>query len=184
MMKDILFSVGEGKQLSIRKYLKEVADAERSIIESIKRGDTEFFRLGEIKTPSSYKNPSSSQYVYHSLWQEAFAIKYGCDSVPPYPTIRISTNLENTIKTKDWLENMADKELSARIKNWMVKNNKTTLPSLAIPLEVTKSKGIPDEILSVIEIRKIVADLTNILRLILETLGTFIPDKQLVSDRY
>ena len=66
----------------------------------------------------------------------------------------------------------------------MKKNNKVVLPSLLIPLDMVKLHGLPKEIIPIIEVRRIVKDLTNIFNLFLETLGFYVPTGTLVSDFY
>lgn len=188
MMENIMKTVKAGEKIKITNILKEIADTERNIFESIKSGDLEFFRLAEIKKPDAYvKSAEESPYGYHMFWMETMSAKYGVYSEPPYQAIRIATTLDNPTLTKEWMENMEDKELSARIKDWFIRNDKVKLPSLLIPVEAIKVNGIPKEIIDIIDIRKIVYNLCKIFYLILETLGFYICNDsitKLVSDFY
>lgn len=186
LMENIMKTVKAGKKIKITEILKEIADIERNIFKSIRSGDLEFFRLAEIKKPDAYvKSPEESPYGYHMFWTETFAPKYGMFGEPPYQAIRIATTLDNPTLTKEWLENMKDKELSARLKDWFARNDKVKLPSLLLPVEATKVNGIPQEIIDIIDVRKIVYNLCKIFYLILETLGFYICNDnitKLVSD--
>jgi hypothetical protein len=184
MMESIMDTVVEGKKISILKYLKQIGDTQRNIEASILRGDQEFYRLGEIKPPSSYKNPESSPYNFYLLWTEVFASKYPGAVTVPYQAIKVATNLDSPSATKEWLDKIEDREFANRLIEWMKKNNKVVLPSLMIPLDMVKFHGLPKEIVPIVEVRKIIKDLTNIFNLLLETLGFYIPTGTLVSDFY
>lgn len=188
LMEGIMESIKKEGQIEITPILKSIADVERSIFESIKKGELQFFRLGEIKTPESYvKNPEESPYLYHLLWNKVFSPKYGTFSEPPYQVIRIATILESPTATKKWLTEMEDKELSNRMTSWMAGYAKDKLPTLMLPVEAVSANGIPKEILEIIDIRKIVYNLCKIFYLVLETLGFYICNDnitRLISDQY
>ncbi len=188
MMKKILHTVADGKKIKIIDFLTEVADIERDIYSKILEGSPMYLRHGVINTPSSYTNPPmESPYMYHDLWVKVFSEKYGTFNEPPYSTIRISTDLISPTVTKQWLENIEDKELALRMKNWLSTNDKNKLPSIMIPVEAIRLGGIPQEILKAMDVRRIVANITKTFYLILETLGFYmINDKntKLVSDFY
>lgn len=188
LMEDLMKTIKAGEKIKITNILKYIGDIERDIFTSIKRGDLEFFRLAEIKKPEAYsKSAEESPYGYYLFWIETLGHKYGMYSEPPYSSIRIATTLDNPTLTKEWLENMKDKELSERLKKWFAKNNKNKLPSLLLPVDAVKANGIPQEIIDIIDIRKIVYNLCKIFYLILETLGFYICNDgitKLVSDLY
>lgn len=188
MMREIMDTVYKGQKISILKFLKEIADTEREIIRSIKAGDLEYFRLGEIKTPDSYtKSADESPYSYHILWNSVFGQKYGMQAEPPYQTIRVSTILENPTATIKWLTEMEDKQLSERMRAWLDKNERKFLPSIMIPVEAISANGVPKELLDIMDIRKIVYNLCKIFYLVLETLGFYICNDnmtKLASDFY
>jgi len=188
MMEEIMNTIMDTGKISILKYLKEIADIERTVFDSIKNGKLEFFRLGEIKQPQAYvRKPEESPYVYNMLWEQVFAPKYGPAPALPYQTLRVATTIDNPTKTKKWLENMEDRELAERMRNWLGGLGKVNLPSLMLPAEITTTNGIPKEILDIIDTRKIVYNLCKIFYLILETLGFYICNDnitRLVSDQY
>lgn len=188
MMEGIMDTIKTTGKISILKYLKEIADIERGIFESLNKGELQFFRLGEIKPPSSYvREPELSPYLYHMLWTEVFEPKYGTQPIAPYQVLRISTSIDNPTKTNKWLDEMKDRDLSNRMRNWLDKHNKKQLPSLLLPVEATIGNGIPVEIMDIIDTRKIVYNLCKIFYLVLETLGFYICNDnitRLVSDQY
>ena len=185
MMNEIMDTVMKGEKLSLYYYIKRVADIERYVYEGIKKGS--FFRLGQIKSPDSYKNePESSPYLHYLLWTKVFAPKYGTFSEPPYDVIHVSTKLVGSNKTQAWLQSIEDKEFAARMESFLLEYGKKDLPTIQIPVDAVAS-GIPEEIKSVINERDIVANLCKIFYLILETLGYYVFNDNrtfLVSDMY
>ena len=82
---------------------------------------------------------------------------------------------------------MKDKEMAERMRAWFTAKGKTNIPSLMLPLEYVRASGLPPEIVEAVDMRKIVADLTNIFYIILETLGVYMKNRKntvLVSDYY
>lgn len=188
MMEFIMHSVIEEKKLSLQYVLTWVANIERGVVESIRKGGYEYFRLGQIKTPESYsKGEEESPYSYYLMWEEVFAPKYGSVPPPPYTCVKMSTELDSPSKTKQWLGQMKDRELAARMEAWLMKY-KSRIPALTtfqLPVQVISSGGIPEEIMDVVGVRKIVADTTRVFYLILESLGIYMyNDKltRLISD--
>jgi hypothetical protein len=184
MMESIMTTVYEGKKIKLIDYLTEVGDIQKNMEASIKRGEQEFFRLAEVKSPDSYKNPESSPYNFYELWQEAFSHKYEGSINVPYPAIKVATNLDTATETKAWLDGMEDRKVAEKIQSWMNRRNKKTLPTILIPLEMAKMHGIPKEILPVMGVRRMISDLTKIFSLILETLGFYSNEDVMIYDRY
>lgn len=184
MMESIMTTVYEGKKIKLIDYLNQVGDIQRNMEQSIKKGEQEFFRLAEVKSPDSYKNPESSPYNFYELWQQAFSEKYPGAVNVPYPAIKVATNLDTATETKAWLDNMEDRKVAENIQSWMNSRNKKTLPTILIPLEMAKMHGIPTEILPVMGVRRMISDLTKIFSLILETLGFYTNEDVMIYDRY
>jgi hypothetical protein len=189
MMTFIMQSVVDGNDIEITKLLKEVGDIERDVIASIKRGSYEYFRKGQINTPDSYtKNKEESPYVQYTMWEEIFAPKYGSSQLPPYASVKVSTELNKPGAVREWLDGLEDKELVGRIEQWMLKTNRKHLGSnFMLPEAVINSVGIPDEILASVGVRKIVLNTTGVFYIILETLGIYLLNKKitrLISDTH
>lgn len=186
MMKRIMAVAAEGGDIKLMDYLKEVADAERSVMAKLAKGL--ILRNIELKPAESYKNGENSSFQYHKLWVEIFAPKYGDFGEPPYTSTRVATTLDNPTKFKLWVDNMKDRALADRLITWSRRTGKRTLPSLLIPSEAIAMNGIPPELLAVMDLRKITRDLCNVFYLVLETLGYYIPvtskSIHLVSDQH
>lgn len=188
MMRYIMDTVMKEGSISINYILKWIADIERQVIDSISKGSYEYFRIGQIQMPDAYKKSAEeSPYQYYTLWEEVFAPKYGNSAPPPFMSVKVPTELATATKTKEWLAGMEDRELAARMENWLTRNNKKALGTILLPDQCISSKGIPKEILDVVGVRKIVLDSTKVFYLILETLGIYLLNKKttrLVSDEH
>ena len=185
LMEFIMDSALANKKISITALLKDISNIEKEIIASVYKGDTDYFRLAQIKTADSYtKEEADSPYKHYVFWEDIFAFKYGKLTPPPYSCIKIPTILENATSTRKWLDEMQDKELATRAKKWFTSNNRTVIPTIYLSLEISKGNGIPLEIQAVIDVRRMVMDLCNIFYILLETLGFYRRDNELISDKY
>jgi hypothetical protein len=188
MMIDIIDTLMRDGKLSAKKYLTEVADLERSIVASIKRGEFRYLKLSTVKDPAAYKQQEgAATYKQYGMWNDVFGAKYGAIAPPPYKAIAVSLELDSKTKTNTWLENMPDQDVAARMRRWLEENGRDKITSLQLPLPIITSKGIPDEIMMVINTRKIVQKATAMFYLVLETLGFYFNHtdlEQLAMDYY
>ena len=173
MIKDVLDIVQSGKKISALAMLKRVADAEREIIAGLTKGDPTYFKIAEIKTPDSYNADSveKTPYLHYLFWKSCLADKYGEYGEPPYAVIKVSTTLTNPSATATWLNNLQDKQIADRIKQFLAKYNRDKITTLQLPMDAVLIHGMPAEFLSIINTRKIVADLCKTYYMVLETLG-------------
>lgn len=182
-MKDILDNVYSGNMVSIKDEIKFVIDKENYIKEALLNNNIEFFKRSKIKLPEAYtKSQEESPYVHHQLWIDVFEPKYGAIERPPYGVIKIPTLLINRTAVKSWIESIEDKELSKRLAEWFKKKKKNDLPTMYLPILYVQSFGIPREIKDIMNIDKIVLELTTGNRMILESLGYFPKSGWLLSE--
>jgi len=188
MMLSIMDDIMTRGTIKAHKYLKEVADLERSIVESIRKGEFKFLKLSTVKDAAAYKNGAeTSTYKQYGMWNGVFGNKYGPIAPPPYKAIYISLGLDSKTKTNNWLEQMPDQDVAGNMRRWLGENARDKIPSLQLPLVIVSSKGIPDEIMAAIDVRKIVQKASAMFYLILETLGFYFNHddlSQLAMDYY
>ena len=118
---------------------------------------------------------------------EVWSPAYGGVAPPPYGTVKISLTTDNARKTKAWIASFADRALAERLTNYLIRTEKTCLPTFHLPAPVLQATGIPAEVKEVIDFRKVVGELCKSFYLVLETLGFYTNDdkvKRLVSDYY
>ncbi len=188
MMEGIMETVMKEGKLSLTKYLKHIADVERKIIKSIQAGEFDYLRSGSIKDAGSYTaDEESSPYAQHAFWNDVFGPKYGTMPEPPYQTYKVSIEMDNAAAFKAWIDSIKDRELATRLENWAKRTGKTTITTLNLPAACLQSRGMPEEVLSIIAYRKIITDITKIYYIVLETLGMYSMEKKvmrLMSDSY
>ena len=174
MMKDIIADVMERGQVSLYKYLKVTAGYERAIETSIRGGELDYLRNGSIKDINSYAGePEQSPYQHYYLWKEVFEPKYGEMAPPPYETKKVNATTDTAAKFKTWLDTMEDQQLADRMRAYCLKNNKPYIGTFNLPKEMINGKGIPKEIVDIIDFEKIKIDICRIFYIILETLGYY-----------
>lgn len=187
MMLDILNTVRRGETICLHDQLVKVAGIEMQIFEALKKGDSRYCRRGEIKDVESYKlGPVRSNYFQHLFWSEVFADKYGFKEMPPYSVIKLPGEHKSPRDTLEWLEQLSP-DMQIKVNSFLKKYNKEKLGAFMVPENVVKNSGIPIEILSAVNSRKMVSDMSKIFYLLLKTIGYYSLDKKmvmLVSDTY
>lgn len=170
----ILEAVKRNEKLSLIDEIKHVAGLEDMITKSLMSGQVEYFKHSKIKNHEGYsKPPEQSPYTHHTLWLDVFSSKYGQIDAPPYTVIKVPTTVLNPSGIVRWLESIEDKDISDKLDIWLKQHNKRALPTMYLSDEYVRAFGIPEEIKKVINVKKILLDLTGINRMILETLGYF-----------
>lgn len=184
-MKKILTTVMDNQKISLMDKIDETLAVERRIHQSILKSEVTYFKTSRIKNSEAYsKSELESPYQFHTFWNMIFAEKYGQVELPPYTVIKIPTTLVNKTAVKKWLESITDAAVASRLAEWMVKHRKKDLPTIYISQSYVQAFGLPQEIIPVIDIKRIILDLTNVNRMVLESLGYFVKSDWLISDYY
>jgi hypothetical protein len=174
MMLDSMRRIMAGEMVDMRACLSQIGGIERGIVSSITAGSHDFFKFGRINSKESYKQDENrSNYRHYHMWQEVFAPDYGDVPPPPYTCLKLSTELDTMGKTNDWLMRMKNQALAARMKQWLVKNDKSYLGMLMLPEGIVQARGIPPELLEVVDIRTMILDSTNVFYLMMEAFGIY-----------
>ena len=176
-----------GNKLNANKILGEISAIENDILKSIKKGSTDYFRTGQVRSKDSYKTPESSPYAHYELWEEVFAEKYGHTEPPSYSSIKVSVDCSNPTQFKKWIAEMPDQAIAMKFKDWMDARSKNSITTIILPQSIVKQSGIPEEIISGVDMRKIISDVMEPFYIVLESLGLFIKNdanSKLVHDYY
>ena len=182
-MQFLIDKIKANEKISLTEELAYVANLEKEITDSLHRGETTYFKLSKVKLPEAYSNePERSPYVHHMFWLTVLAPKYGHIEEPPYSVIKIPTTLNNKTSLARWVSSIEDKDLASRLQGYLVKLNKTSLPTIYISIEYAQAFGVPEEIKPIIDTKRIILDLSNINRMILESIGYFPKTGWLVSE--
>ena len=186
LIEEILETVSSGKRLVLRDILQRVADEEHVIRDGIRRASSLFFSTATIKGKDGYKT-LNSPYLNYTLWMDVFSPKYGVIAEPPYRAIKMSLTTDTKNKLHAWLDELPDQELAERFRQWLLKYSKKYMTTIFIPISYAEVSGIPEELLEMMDYRKLVYGLMSSFYLILESLGYFIHEKnltKLVSDYF
>lgn len=182
-----LKNIANGTGIDLLKELKHFGNLERTIMNSIKSGSPDFLTFMEIKDKGSYNKPFQQPYLYHQLWEDVFAPKYGHGSGLPYQCIKVSCNLPSKTAIKSALDVLNDQVLADRFRAFNDKYGKTSYTYVVVPLDVSSSKGIPEEILAISDIRGLIKNVLSAAYLIFESFGVFFNNAnntKLISDFY
>lgn len=188
MMESIMGDVMKHGKITLGSYLKLTADLERKIIESVRKGETTFLRMGSIKDAATYTDAQEdSPFRHHLFWNEVFGPKYMMMPEPPYQTLKVSVNLDTATSCKMWIAGIQDRELAQRLIDWMARTGRSTLSTFNIPVTALEAYGMPEELMKIIDLKKIVTDIMKMFYVVLECLGVYTMERRvqrLVSDYY
>lgn len=172
LMEQIIRDVMAGKKISLDENIKAVADIEREIIHSLKSSEVDYLKRSNIKEANAYgQGPMQSNYQHFTMWQEVFAPTYGDIDPPPYDVVKVPTTLNSPSEFKAWLAGMKNQQLAERMRVWADRHGKKQVPTFYFSSDKVISSSIPQEVLDVIDYKKIVLDLTNVRRMLLDSLG-------------
>jgi len=186
LIDEIMDTVYKGEKLSLTKITKTISNMEDSIRNSILNGKYDYMTRLQIRDVTSYTKPDSSVFVYYDLWETVFAPKYGHAEAPPYGAIKIAMNTEKPAKLKAWLAGIEDRALAERLIKWLEARGKKHITALYLPEAILSTTGIPKEVISGVNIRKLIFATMEPFYLILESLNIHMKNKwltRLVSDK-
>lgn len=179
MMEDIVMDIHDRQCIDEVAYIKRVVAVERQVMDAIKSGSAEYFKRANIKPPLAYtKGESESPYRFYTLWQEVFAEKYVNSPVPPYDGIGITLVTDRRAVFNEYLNQLPDQALAQRWRDWCARNGKDNMGSIAISGEVINMMGqIPDEILQIIDVRKMVKTICGTFYHLMDSLGITLTER-------
>ena len=185
IMKYITSTVASNNKLKFYYVLDKVISLEKQIMESVQKSETKYLKRSKIKNKEAYAlEEDKSPFQRHKFWMEVFDIKYGPINEPPYDVVKIPTIVTSKKEIKNWVESIEDTTLAKRLNDWLIINNKDRLETIYLSEEYVKGYGIPVEIIKVVDIKRIVLDLTMQHRVILETLGVLLDEETTVSEQF
>lgn len=186
-MENNIRDVMAGRPLRLKAMIEKTIAVEHEILRSLYAGESTYLKRFKIKEATAYKKgEEESPFQYYTLWQVAFAKKYGNAPKLPYNAVRIPLELANKTAVKEWFESLANdpacSEVGSAIHQWFVSNNKSVITSFPIPTDNCKMSGVPEELKRIMDAKKIVLVLTKSYRNILESMGYFPKHDYLVSE--
>lgn len=184
LMHYILGKIHNNEKISLRKVVEDIIKVEDTIIERVRSGDSDYLRRTKVKDMEAYADgPKRSPYQRHTFWQTSFAKKYKPVEEPPYTVVKFPTTLVNKTALTEWLGSM-DEQLSKDLTVWLQEHGKTSLPTLYVNKGYIEGYGLPEEIDKIIDIKRIVLDITAAQRVILESLGVILNEDMMVKEQF
>ncbi len=182
----IMTTVSQGGKVNANQLLMEVADIEQMVkTESMKGSDT-FLRSSYTKSSDSYsKQGEEPKLKQHALWNEVFAPKYGNAPELPYRALTLPLKLNTAARYTKWIDDLEDKALADRLRVHNLETDRTDLPRFRLPMDIANAKGIPKELLEVLDLTDTIRQAVTPFYLVLQTLGVYVMDddgKVMLSD--
>ena len=185
LITEVLTTVSSNKKIRLTEVLERIGKLEDDIVSSVNRGEAIYLRKSKVKDKEAYaQDEFKSPYQRHVFWQDVFAPKYGEIEPPPYDVIKIPTIVTSKTSLNNWLDSITDLELKNRLVTWLTAYSKKDLPTIYLNESYIQSNGIPEEILSVIDIKRIIFDTTLQHRTILETLGVMLNENLTIKEQF
>lgn len=175
----------EGK-LTYDDVVNPIAELEKDIIKDIQNGGVRYLKSAQIQNPRSYaQGEKAAPYKHYLLWNEVFAPKYGMAPQLPFRVIRVSVELPGRKDITEWLTQMDDRALADRMLAWLGREEKTSITEFQVPVDNLTIHGMPKELLSVIDTRKLITKMTTPFYMAAESVGIRMRNKKmtkLISD--
>lgn len=187
MISDVLEDIHKGEGINVLHYLNRVGNLERNIMNEIIKGSSNYLTRERIQEKATYRLPKSSNYFYYDLWQTVFADKYGPITTLPASCVKVSLPITNKTMTREWIASITDKEIAKRLEAYLKATGRDVLSMLLVPLEITSNTGIPQEIIDIMNMRKIIYASMEGFYLVLESIGYYCKNKhdtRLIMDTY
>lgn len=186
LMRRVLDALYGRTQLDAPTLLKEVADIERALHDDITQGGWRWLTKNNVKDKEVYKNPESSIYYYHELWEQLLSVKYGAAPELPYKAYKVSLDLDGKKKLQKFYDGIEDENFKAVAQKFL--GDKKGLTSIYVPTDMIESMGgVPKEFLPHVDVRGLITQNLRSIYAILESLGLFIlnaKSTRLVSDEH
>lgn len=186
-MTNAMLDVIDGKGINADPILQRMANLEHDMIASLKRGEITYLSNANVKSEFGYKNPMGSAYAHYDLWCNVWASKYGKCSPPQYRAVKVALDIEKAADCTIWIETL-EPRMKEDYLRWCEKvgrvGSKNRWTMMLIPREMCE-RGIPSELVPIINIRKIVAELMQSYYIFLEIKGFYFRNKhntRLISD--
>ncbi|QDB70462.1 putative DNA polymerase [Aeromonas phage CF8] len=188
LMYSTMGSVENKKKMDPAQILHEIAELERDVINEIKTGGWSWLSRESIKNASAYTNPFSEKYMYHDMWEQCFAHKYGPAPELPYIGVKMSVDMGSKTKLKAWVDSIEDEEIKLKLTDWLIEKSKDKLSNLYVPREILQNLGdIPVEFKQAIDYRTIIKQNFKSIYEVLHSTGIYVMNDnitRLISDEH
>ena len=183
MMNEIHAKIRNNEKVAVKDAIKRVIAVEKEITRSLLAGELTYYRLAKIKEVAAYaEGPERSPYQHHTFWNSTFGKFYGNFEEPTYAVIKVPTFLDSKTSIRNWLDNMQNQSLKLTLEAVLTERAKTAYNTMYLSSNFIAAYGMPDEIKPIIDTKRLVLDITNVYRMVLESLGICVKSGYLVSE--
>lgn len=172
---EILHKPMTGQTYTIDTLMEWPIKVETEVRKDIASGGVQYLPSERINEATAYSaGEQASQYRHYKLWDEVFAPKYGYVDPAPIQTYKVCVNVNKKALFKNWIDNMEDLQLANRFRKFAAENNLESMTSFQMPQSIARQKGIPKEVMDVLDIRRATMLIMAPYYLVLESFGIFI----------
>ena len=183
LMVKVITDTNTNKKIELRYFLSKVYEAELMLKDMVSKGSPDVLKMEKIKAADSYKlDGKSSPYAYYTLWQEVFKPKYGSAPDPQYMALKLPTTITSKREMNLFIEDIEDIVLKENLISFMKSHKKDAIKIFRVPLILVHNNGIPKELMSIIDYRRVIRDNCGALYTMLESLGYYVKDKSILLD--
>lgn len=181
----LMDTISSGNKISILQEIKDLIELERGYVDDITTGRKLYFKRAAVKDESAYKlTGEQSPYRHYIFWKAVMEAKYGVTPPPLYRGCVLPLTINNKTDMVKWIANIKDREFADRLSEYAKKTTSGLICTLILPEQYIQTNGIPEEILLVLNIKRIVLDLTLAKRMLLEALGVTLKTDMFASEMF
>lgn len=174
--------------LTIEEVLQPVLDVYGLIVEDVRNNGYKYLKSVEVKEASTYKKGLNDPNIKAKrMWEQVFAPVYGDAPELPYQSVSVNADITNKAKLELWVNEMANKDLGERMRDFVNREMRGTITTLRIPMQSILDSGVPNEVMSIIDFRKLTTGIMLPFYIIMEGLGIyFLNDKltRIINDEW
>ena len=179
VLKKLMDTIKEHDKFSIKELMDDCAKYEKTIYDSLVKGERTYVSLSSINIKENYKTPMSSNYFNYLFWDEVFAKTYGNIELPNKALMIPVNTKKSFLESINWDEDLRkiDPELVIRKDKFFEKYNKQ-VNNLLLPISLTY---IPDVFIKITNIRKIIYENNRPFYLLLRSMGVAVDNKDIYT---
>lgn len=166
--------------LTLEQIFVPVLEMHNHILDDLMNGGSVYLRSLEVKDDENYTlGDQDSNAKQRRMWNEVFSPIYGDAPEPPYSSVTMTVNLGSKSKFTQWLDEFADVDLADRMRTFIDRELQGKVSTFRLPEASCYINGIPKEVVSVIDMRKVTCAILAPFYIVMESFGIFLIDRKL-----
>lgn len=176
----IFKKVMEDGGLTVEEIFQPVLDVYELIVEDVRNNGYKYLKSVEVKESETYKKGDNDPNIKAKrMWEQVFAPVYGDAPELPYQSVSVNADITNKAKLDLWVSEMSNKELGERMREFVNREMRGSITTVRIPVQSILDSGVPNEIMSIIDFRKLTTGIMLPFYIILEGLGIYFLNEKL-----